>query len=186
MPSVEQMVNEIQTILGQVEANTGVTAQQVDKVREDADALKTTTASVLATTQAGFVNLSEGLATVIDRQEETNGLLDINNAENQTIICWLRILADLSCQQLRLLAEQVQLQESIDRSTRRSLKIAELVNAREAVEVQREQELIERIEKCCPSEHPEPKPCFEPCEERRPDPHQRKISSFKPLRPAKG
>lgn len=186
MPSVEQMVNEIQTILAQVEVNTNATAQQTGKVREDADAIKTSVAALLSTTEDGFTNLSQGLATIVDREDETNSLLSINDAQNKVIICWLSTIAEMACQQLHRLDRQIELQESIERSAHRTLQITELVHAREALEVKRQHELIERIEDCCPPKRPEPKPCFKPCEEKRPSVHTRQIASFEPLPPQQG
>lgn len=181
MPSVEQMVNEIQAILSQVEANTSATAKQAGKIREDTDALKASVGSLLSTTEAGFTNLSQGLATIVDRQDTTNSLLEVNDTQNKTIICWLGILADLGCKQLHRLDRQIELQESIERSTRRTLQITELVHAREALELERQYELLERIEECCPPKRREPEPCFKPCEEKRPPVRGGQISSFQPL-----
>lgn len=154
MPSVEQMVNEIKTILAQIETNTSLAAQQDSKIREDTDALNAGVASLLAVTEAGF--------------GKENHLLEVNDAQNRTIICWLSKIADMACEQIHRLDRQIELQESIDRSTHTTLQIAELVHAREALEVEREHELIAKIEKCCPPKRPEPKPCFEPCVEQRP------------------
>lgn len=183
MPSVEQIVNDIKAILNQIEADTATTAQQAGQIHGDTTDIKNTTATLLATTQAGFANLSQGLATVIDRLDETNSLLAINDAQNRVIICWLGILADLGCKQLHRLDHQVEMQESIAHSASKLLAITELVHSREAIELHRERELVKRIEECCPEKQPEPEPCFEACKGDIPAPYERQIGSFQPLEP---
>jgi hypothetical protein len=106
------MVNEVQAILRQLEANTQVAP-------------------------AGFANLSQGLAAVIDRQQETSSLLDRNGAQNETIVGWLAVIAELAGRQLGLLQQQVELERSIAPSIHRSLRIAELAHPSEALEVDR-------------------------------------------------
>jgi hypothetical protein len=176
MPSTEQIVNDIKAILNQIETDTALTAQEVGQVKSDTDA-------ILATDQAGFVNLSEGLATIIDRENAVIRLLDINDAQNRTEICWLEILADLACRQLRQLEVQVELQQSIERSATNMREILQLVHAREALEVAKRDDLTKRLDECCPPERPEPEACYTPCPDREPSPYKEKIKSFKPLEP---
>jgi len=183
MPSVEQIVNDIKAILNQIEADSALTAQQAGQIHGDTTAIKDTVASVLATEGAGFANLSQGLATVIDRLNETNSLLGINDAQNRLIICWLEIIAELGCKQLHRLDRQVELQEAIEHAVKRSLAIAELVHGREEIELHREHELRERLELCCPPEPEEPEPCYEACKVDVPRRYKRQIDSFQPLEP---
>jgi len=157
VPSVEQMVNEVQGILRRVEANT-------------------------AAAPSGLVNVSHGLATLVDRQQESISLLELNGAQNDAVIHRLGVLVELSRQQLQLLERQVEIDHSIERSVKRSLRIAELVHAAEALEVDRsydsmdeEHEVADR--RATPTAgDPEPS-----CGERRPAPYERKIASFEPL-----
>ena len=184
MPSVEQIVNDIKAILNQIETDTSLTAQEAGQIHGDTTAINATTSSLLSVTQAGFVNLSQGLATVVDRLDETNSLLAINDAQNRVMMCWLGILAELGCEQVHRLDRQIELEESIADSAAQVRKIMELVHSRETVELHREHELVERIEECCPPERPEPKPCFEPCPVDIPPLHEHQIPSFAPLEPA--
>src|SRR5215469_8025395 len=127
MPSTEQIVNDIKAILNQIESNTEVTAQEAGQIEKDARA-------ILETEKAGFANLSQGLATVIDREDTIASLLEINDEQNRVILCWLEKLADMSCKQLRQLEAQRELQESLERTASNLRDIAHLVHAREAVE----------------------------------------------------
>ena len=178
MPSTEQIVNDIKAILNQIEADTSATAQQATEIHGD-------TTAILATEQAGFASLSQGLATVVDRLDETNGWLAINDAQNKLMICWLGIIADLECRQLHQLERQVQLQEAMSSSLAQVQAITELVHSREAVELGRESDLRAELERCCPPERPKPEPCFEPCDVDVPAPRRKKISSYEPLEPPK-
>jgi|tagenome__1003787_1003787.scaffolds.fasta_scaffold20989702_8 hypothetical protein len=181
MPSTEQIVNDIKAILNQIEADTSATAQRAGQIKTDTDAIKSDVESLITVTQDGFANVSQGIATLVDRENESIRLLEINDEQNRVAICWLEILADLACRQLRRLDQQVELQTSIDRSTTNMRDIVQLVHSREALEVQREAELASRIEECCPPETPEPEPCYTPCEGREAKPYKRKVGDFKPL-----
>jgi hypothetical protein len=174
MPSTEQIVNDIKAILNQIEGDTSLTAQEVGQVKND-------TGQILATDQAGFANLSQGLATVIDRENAVISLLEINDEQNRVEICWLEILADLACRQLHQLEAQLEVQRSIERSATNVREILQLVHSREALEVAGRDELTARIDACCPPEQPVPEPCFEPCRGEEPAPYKQKVGPFKPL-----
>ena len=174
MPSTEQIVNDIKAILNEIESNTSVTAQEAAQIEKDAKA-------ILETEKAGFLNLSQGLATVIDREESIARLLEINDEQNRVMLCWLKTLADMSCRQLRQLEAQRELQESLEQTATNLRDIAHLVHAREAVEVENAEAVNRRLEECCPEEKPEPEPCFEPCSGREPPPHKSKLGEFQPL-----
>jgi len=185
MPSAEQIVNDVKAILNQIAADTSATAQQAGDIRDDTKAIRKDLASLGVVTQAGFANVSQGIATLVDRENETIRLIEVNDEHNRVALCWLETLANLACEQLRRLETQVELQASIDRSTANMRDVLQLVHAREALEVQRERELSERIEECCAEPPPEPKPCFTPCTGEDIKPYKRKIANFKPLPPPK-
>lgn len=181
MPSTEQIVNDIKAILNQIEADTSATAQRASEIKADIESLTAVTEAGFSDMDAGFANLSQGIATIVDRENEEISLLQINAEQNRVALCWLEILAELGCKQLRRLDAQLAVQTSIDRSMTNVRDVLQLVHAREALEVQREAELASRIEECCPPEVPEPEPCYEPCKERPEKPYKRKIGDYKPL-----
>jgi hypothetical protein len=181
MASVEEIVNDIKAILNQIQANTSVTAQETAQIKTDTDAILSTANSILATDENGFINLSQGIATIIDRQNEANSLLTINNEQNRVILCWLAILADLECKQLRRLETQIEIQTETRDSVRRLTEVLTLVHAREALEAERQEQLRLQIEKCCPPDTPEPGPCYEPCQDKESPPYSRHIGDFTPL-----
>jgi hypothetical protein len=167
MPSTEQIVNDIKAILNQSDASTSTTAQL--------------TGQLLSVNQAGFASLSQGIATLVDRENETISQLQINNEQNRVILCWLETIANLECEQLRRLDRQIELQTSIDRSITNVRDILQLVHAEEALIVERDRKLAARIEACCPPEEREPAPCFDACELKEPKPYKRKAPDYKPL-----
>jgi hypothetical protein len=174
MPSTEQIVNDIKAILNEIESSSALTAQEAGQIEKDAEA-------ILETNTAGFANLSQGLATIVDREDSIVRLLEINDEQNRVILCWLQTLADLECKQLRQLEAQRQLQESLERTATNLRDIAHLVHSRETVEVEKDEETSRRLEECCPEEKPEPGPCFEPCKGREPPPHKPAVGEYKPL-----
>lgn len=181
MASVEEIVNDIKAILNQIQDDTSTTAQETAQVKVDTDAILSTANGILATEENGFTNLSQGIATIIDRQDEANSLLTINDEQNRVILCWLGILADLECKQLRRLETQIKIQSETRDSVKRLTEVLALVHAREALEVERQEQLRHDIEKCCPPEVPEPGPCYQPCEDRESPQYQRRIGDFTPL-----
>ena len=174
MPSTEQIVNDIKAILDEINSNTSVTAQEAGQIEKDARA-------ILETNSAGFTNLSQGLATVIDRENSIVRLLEINDEQNRVILCWLQTLADMACKQLRQLEAQRELQESLEQTATNLRDIAHLTHSREAVEVEKGEEIERRLQECCPQENPEPEPCFEPCAGREPPAYKPRVGEFKPL-----
>lgn len=179
MPSTEQIINDIKAILNEIEGNTGATVQQVAHVRQN-------TEQIIETEEAGFANLSQGLATIIDRENAVVRLLEINDEQNRAVLCWLEKIADMECRQLRELEQQRRLQESMEHTASNLRQILHLLHGREALEVGKTEELTERLDDCCTDEIEEPGPCFEACEARELPPYKPKVGDFKPLPPPDG
>ena len=167
MPSLEDVANDLKGLLGDIKDNTNQTNAEVN--------------TLIVVDQAGFANLSSGVAVMIDRLQEANHLLDENRLQNDTIICWLTNVAHVSCEQLHVLQAQAELQRSMDAHLRRLEAIAQLVNAREYVEVLEAEATNARIDECCPSDPPEPKPCFEACPSPKFKPFKHSDVTFTPL-----
>ena len=156
MPSLGDIANDIQTRLDDIKSNTlgilnntGTIINQINQVH--------------ATEQLGFANVAQGLAILIQLQLQANDLLSWNDKQNQTIICWLANSAHVLCDIKRDTTHQVRLQTKLVSLVEHLDQILTLVHAREAVEVQSQNELKERIGKCCPTKDPEPQPCFAEC-----------------------
>lgn len=167
MPSLADVANDLKGLLGDIKNNTSQTNNEIN--------------TLIGVNQAGFVNLSAGLAVLIDRVQETNHLLDENRLQNDTIICWLTNIADVACEQLRVQRTQAALQESIAAHLRGLESIAHLVHAREYVEVLANEATNARIDKCCPPPTPEPRPCFEACPAPKHRPFKHSDATFEPL-----
>jgi hypothetical protein len=174
MPSLADVANDINALLGDIEKNTEKTNTEIATLNGEVNAL-------IAAEAIGFANLSSGVAVVIDRVEEANHLLDENRRQNDTIICWLTNIANVACEQLRVQLTQVSLQQSMEAHLRRLEAIERLVHAREYVEVLENEATNARIDKCCPAPEPDPKPCFEPCTSPRFKPFRHSDVSFTPL-----
>ena len=174
MPSLSDVANDLKGLLGDIEKNT-------DKTNTEIATLNAEVTGLITLDQIGFVNLSSGVAVLIDRVEESNYLLDENRRQNETIICWLTNIANVACEQLRAQVGPVALQRSMDAHLRRLESIERLVHAREYVEVLESEATNARIDECCPPHTPDPKPCFEACTSPRFTPFTHSDVTFTPL-----
>jgi hypothetical protein len=174
MPSLADVANDLKGLLGDIKNNTSQTNTEINTLNNEVNTL-------IGVDQTGFANLSSGLAVVIDRLQEADSLLDDNRLQNETIICWLINIANVACEQLRVLQSQEALQRSMDAHLGRLESIAHLVHAREYVEVLENEATNARIDECCPPERPEPEPCFEACPPPKLKPYKRSGATFTPL-----
>jgi hypothetical protein len=167
MPSIGDVANDIETRLDDIKAYTLATRDNTN--------------TIASTTQSGFTNLAQGLAALIQLQLQNNDLLASNDQQNKTIICWLTNIADVLCDIKRNTDAEVKLQGAISTTLHRLNEVLELVHAREALDVEKREELQKRVEECCPKKDPEVQPCFQECESPRlPDYHPVKID-WKPI-----
>ncbi len=181
MPTLTEIANEVKNTLNQIQTNTLDTASTVGLVKGDTADIKNELNSLIAIDQAGFANLSNGLAVVIEQEKVTNNLLDFNRLQNDTMICWLTTIADLLCRMLHRLNTQVQLQTAIEDEIREVRDILELVHGTETVEVEKQRELQARLDECCPKPQPEPEKCYDPCRTPIFKPYDPRPGDFKPL-----
>jgi hypothetical protein len=181
MPSLEDVANDLKGLLQDVKNNTAQTNTELNTTNTELNNVLGAINTLINIDQAGFVNLSTGVAVLIDRASETVSLLDENRQQNDTIICWLNHIADVACKQLHVLEASAQLQRSMDHHLQRLESIAQLVHAREYVEILNDEANQARIERCCPPEVTEPKPCFEPCPNPKYKPYKRTDVHFDPL-----
>jgi hypothetical protein len=174
MPSLADVANDLEGLLGDIKKNT-------NKTNTEIATLNTEVGNLTTADEIGFANLSSGVAVLIDRVEEANHLLDENRRQNETIICWLTNIANVACEQLRTQVAQLELQRSMDAHLRRLESIERLVHAREFVDVLESEATNARIDECCPPHTPDPKPCFEPCKSPGFKPFKHSNVTFTPL-----
>jgi phosphate starvation-inducible protein PhoH len=157
MPSIGDIANQSKALLEKIDVNTKET--------------KTNTAStdnhvvqLIGVSQTGFSNLSQGMAVQIALQKQTNDLLDLNARQNETIVCWLKNMAEELCTIARNTTKEVELQKQLNGTLSHLDKILELVYAREAIEVLKRTEIEQRLGKCCPEKEEPLVPCYKECE----------------------
>jgi hypothetical protein len=163
MPSLSDVANQLNATLTDVSANTHTTAVAAGQIRAELTAANTKLDTIENTLDGGFHLMGQALFAIHEAQKMSNSLLLANSRENRTIICWLSIIADLLCSALRKMDEQIAIGGSMQESLAMLRAILELVHARETVEVERLRETQAQIERCCPPEEEEPKPCYRPC-----------------------
>ncbi len=181
MASLADVANEVRGLLEEVRDNTGSTASRVEQTNTKLDDLNSKIDTLVGVNQAGFANLSSGIAVMIDRQDATNHLLDANRRQNDTMICWLTTIAELLCRHLHRLDTQVELQRLLAEKLTLLTAVAELVNPREFIEVGHRDDLAARIERCCPPEPEQPEPCYDGCPKPDYQPHHPTDTDWKPL-----
>ena len=181
MPSLDDVANDLKGLLQDVKNNTAQTNTELNTTNTELNNVVGAINTLINVDQAGFANLSTGLAVLIDRANETVSLLDQNRQQNDTIICWLNHIGDVACKQLHVLEASALFQRSMDHHLHRLESIAQLVHAREYVEILKDEATQARIECCCPPEVTEPSPCFEPCPNPEYEPYKRADIHFDPL-----
>jgi len=167
MPSLADVANDIKALLDDIKSNTLATKNNTAQTAANVMILN-------STSQAGFSNLANGIAVEIALQHQTNDLLNINNEQNEVIICWLKNVANVLCNIKNNTDKSVALETEIKTTIVHLDKISELLNSEQAMEVLKHNELQKQIEKCCPPLVIEPKPCFDDCK-------LPKFSDYKPI-----
>lgn len=175
MPSVSEIANDIKVILQDIKTFSQATANNTQATANNV-------LLVNSTNQTGFTNVAQGIGIMINNQVQTNILLDINNKQNETIICWLKNIADLLCRILHRANTQVTLQKEIRSALSNINMIIELVNAREAVEVQKRIELNKKIEVCCPPKEIPEEQCYDECAAPKHEPYKPGSIDWKPVK----
>ena len=175
MASLEDVGNDIKAVLQDVKNNTAQTNTELNDVLGAVNTL-------INVDEAGFVNLSTGLAVLIDRANETVALLDDNRKQNDTIICWLTHVAEIECKQLHVL-ETSAAAAGVDGPPPAAARGDRPARPRPRVrrDPQRRGQPGARVARCCPPDVPEPTPCFEPCPSPKYRPYKRDDVQFEPL-----
>jgi len=183
MPNLQDVADQINARLDQISTNTVNTANNTADIRNELVQTNSRLLQIDATLATGFANLSQGLFALIQVQVIAASLLDHNRKQNDTIICELANSNTLLCSILRKLARQLHIDEALQASLVRIEGISERVHALEAGNVDRQRELLEQVQACCP---PEPLP-QEPCPAVCPPPVYRERQptgqDWKPLPP---
>jgi hypothetical protein len=162
MPSIQDVADQINARLDQINTNTANTAQNTADIRTELVQANGRLAQVNNTLTAGFANLSQGIFALLQVQLSALFLLDHNRQQNDTIICELVNSNDLLCNIMRKFGHQLRLSEASLKSVKRLEGIVERLHCCEAADYDRNLDLIQQMQECCP---PEPIP-EEPCPER--------------------
>jgi len=177
MSSIGDIANEAKALLEDIKANTLGTRNNTSTIINQLTQLDTKVDQLNDTAQSGFTNLARGLALLVQLQFQNNELLAGNNSQNETIICWLNNIAHVLCDIKHNTDTEVILQKEISTTLSHLDDIMELVHSREALETANRYELENRLEECCPTEEPEPRPCFRDCTTP-------KLPGYEPIKPS--
>ena len=107
--------------------------------------------------------LKVSLDSVVTLETYANEALYHNAKQNDTIICILEHISENTCRLLNEAAVQTRLQTSIEASTRQLAALFAATHAEAALALDKQEELREQIEKCCPPRPPEPACHHERC-----------------------
>lgn len=165
MPTLADIANEVNNKLSQIVTNTKDTADTVALVKGDTADIKLRIDGTNARLDAGFSFLGEGLFAILEVQRQANAHLATLVDQNDVMLCWMAKMAELLCQQLRVLEKDLAVHEHVLATMRALEGVVALVHAREKLEYQTKLELEAKISACCPRTADPPKACYEPCRE---------------------
>src|SRR4051794_40054129 len=136
MPSLEDVANEIKSILEDERTNTTEIKGHTNAIKNDTAAIKTNSDTIVvqlnqldSDLKAGFSNLAQGLQVLIALGLQSNQLSADNNKQNETIICWLTNIANTLCEVKRNTDREVVLQKKLSSTLTHLDDIAELVHS---------------------------------------------------------
>ena len=171
MPSLEDVANDIRSILEDVKTNTSTIKGHTNSIKNDTSHIRTGTNTIInkldqldTDVKDGFTNLSQGVQVLIALGLQSNQLMAENNEQNKTAICWLTNIANTLCDVKHNTDKEVVLQTDISSVLHHIDDIGEIVNARAAVEVGNRYEIEARLDECCPPDEEPLRPCFDNCE----------------------
>jgi len=188
MASIQDVADQINARLDQVATNTADTAQNTAEnvsvskdIRNELIQSNNRLSQIDNTLNLGFSNISQGIFTLVQLQLAALNLLDHHRKQNDVIICELVNNNKLLCNIKRKMGMQLQLAEQSLASTERIEGILERVYCSESADYDRQQEIEQKIEDCCPPEPPRKEKCPEVC--KTPDYKQREPQGleWKPL-----
>jgi len=181
MPSISDVANDILSRLDSINGHTAATETSTAQIHTDTQAIRNTALQIQSEIAVLNNNVTTGLAALI--QIELAGLqrLDQIIAQNSAVLCNLEHANDLLCRQLHRLDTIVDLQKSEVRLTGHLDAVIELAYGEEAMQVERRNELQERLDQCCPPKLPPPELCPEACPRPKWEPRKPDVSGFSPV-----
>jgi hypothetical protein len=103
------------------------------------------------------------LTTLVQGQALENQLTYHLTLQGETIICALEHISKNTCELVNLTTEELESLRKIQERVRVSCEVLRIANADAALEVDRNDEIYRKMEKCCPDK-PEDPPChYKPC-----------------------
>jgi prophage DNA circulation protein len=142
MPSIETIANEVKALVSDIKSDTASIKSNTNSIKNDATAIKNNTNTLITQinnldndVKAGFTNLAQGMQVLIKLGQQSNQLIEENNKQNETVICWLTNIANTLCDIKHNTDSEVKLQTDIAGTLHHIDDIGELVNSREAIEV---------------------------------------------------
>ncbi len=110
-----------------------------------------------------LLSLKASVDSLVTLEAYANDALYQNARQNETIICILEHISKHTCTLVNEAAVQTRLQRSIEESVKRLAALTAAAHAEAALVLEREEQLKQQIEKCCPPPEPDP-PChYERC-----------------------
>ena len=158
MASLENTANEVKALLEDIKSIDNTIKGNTNTIKNDTTAIKNNTTTIInqinqvdTDLKTGFTNLAQGVQVLINLGLQSNQLQAENNKQNETMICWLTNIANTLCDVKHNTDKEVVLQKDISKTLHHLDDVGELVNSREALEVENRYELESKIEKCCPA-----------------------------------
>lgn len=180
--TLEEAFNALNAQLIQINTELNSTNLKIDNVNNNITTIISQINLLNKDLSAGFVNLSQGLNTLITLVDFSNQVLIHQTKQNDTIICNLSEISKNTCSILNESHIQTKTQKDILDNIEKLRKMYEITNADSALELKNLDELQTRIEKCCPKP-PEPIVCQPVKCELNSKLGEKPKPNFKPLKP---
>jgi hypothetical protein len=156
MPSAQDVLDAINDTKAAINNNTTVIGQKLDTL---VAAVNTVDADLKLAQQV----LLWGFEQLITLGQYTNEALFQNDKQNDTIICNLEQVSVNTCGIWNEAHIQTDLQKGTEAAAQKLAKLYAATHGDAAVTLAREEELLKRIEECCPPEEPKPVCVETPC-----------------------
>lgn len=186
MPSIQDIADQAIAKLDTIITNTANTVARTTEVRDGVAQTNVRLTAIEGTLQAGFANLSLGIAHLAELEKAELALAEQNRVQNDTIICLLENANELLCGMTRKMTQQIRLEEAELAFAARISGVLDRAHADHAADYDRLAALRAATEECCPPEPPPLEPCPEACRTIEYRPYPIRDVGWKPLPAPKG
>lgn len=166
MPSIEDAFNEIAKInanLSQLHTDVVGLAAALGDIGNHVQAMAGEARQISRGQQRGFAVNSQNLVAIIERLDLLGAIASHLAGQQESLLCASEKISLNTCQLYNLADMQGRTTSASLASLRRTESVLAYAFPAASVAETKQRELESRLEKCCPTEEPEPNCQYEPC-----------------------